>query len=201
MKSDMRFLSTEEFSPVAWLFFTPMFSSCPRPGWDRIVPVPMVQSGYHVMACPRWSASAGDIVRHGLRSVRPNRDGFSQTWITGFRNDQRRTGGKAASGVSFLASAVCSVGLLGSLRSVLPSSRQALLRGFSVALRLGSHLLPQALRVSVSPNKSRAQNALPRVGRFLLGPSEKADLGLGSRAHSHGCAQSALSRSGQKRRA
>src|SRR4029077_14973013 len=71
----------------------------------------------------------------------------------------------------------------------------------SVALRLRGHLLPRALRVSVSQNKSSAQNALPLVGRFLLGPSEKADLGLGRRAHSHGCAQRALSRSGQKRRA
>ena len=179
MKSDMCFPSTEEFSPLAWLFFTTMFSSFSS-GWDRIVPVPMVQSGYHVVACPRWSRSAGAIVRHGLWTLRRNRNGFSKAWITGLRNDQGRTSVLASSGVSFLASVVCSVGLPGSMRSVLPRSTQALLRGFSGALRLGGHLLPRALRVSVSQNKSSAQNALPLSGDFFWVPPRKLTLALGA---------------------
>jgi len=69
MKSDMCFPSTEEFLPLAWLFFTAMFSSWPSSGWYLIIPVPTVQSGNPVTASPRWSRSARAIVRHGLRTV------------------------------------------------------------------------------------------------------------------------------------
>src|SRR5262249_53772459 len=154
--------------------------------------VPAVQSSNPAIAFPRWSRSAGAIVRHGRGTVGRNRDHFFRRWTADSGSDQGRTRVVASTGVSFLPPVACPVGLLDSIRSVPPSSPQALLRGFSVALRLGGHLLPTALRVSVSQNKSSAQNALPLRGRFLLGPSEKADLGLGSRAHSHGCAQRAL---------
>jgi len=106
MKSDMCFPSTEEFLPLAWLFFTAMFSSWPSSGWYLIVPVPTVQSGNPVTASPRWSRSAGAIVRHGLRTVGCNRDGFLRTWTGGLRNDQGRSCVMASSSVSFPASGV-----------------------------------------------------------------------------------------------
>src|SRR6266478_529503 len=199
MKSDMCFPSTEEFSLPVRLCCSAMLPSWSSPGRDLIAAVTMVQPGYYAVASPCWSGGAHAIVRHAFRITR--RDSSSRTLMAPMRNVQLRTRVTASMGSSCLRSDVCQVRLSGSVRSVFPSSAQALLRGFSVALRLGGHLLPRALRVSVSQNKSSAQDALPPGRRFLLGPAEKADLGLGSRAHSHGCARSALSRSGQKRRA
>src|SRR5215468_7582397 len=107
-----------------------MFFSSPRSRRDRIVWAPVVQSGNPVIAFPRWSQSRGAIVRHGRGTV--GRSRFFRRWTCDLRIDQGRTRVVASTGVSFLPPVACPVGLLDSIRSVPPSSPQALLRGFSV---------------------------------------------------------------------
>src|SRR5262249_42880042 len=126
-------------------FFPAMLFSSPRSRWDRIVRAPMVHSGNSVVSFPRWSRSRGAIVRYGRGTAGPNRNRCFRRWTSDFRIDQGRTRVVAPTGASFLPPVACPVGFEDSIRSVLPSSPQALLRGFSVALRLGGHLLPTAL--------------------------------------------------------
>jgi hypothetical protein len=115
-----------------------------------------------------------------VRNLRRECDGFSTRLKTALRNDHGRTCMRASTGVSCLASVVFPLGLLGSMHSVSPISPQALLRGFSGALRLRGHLLPRPSG-SRSPKTNRAPRTRSRgAGDFFWVPPRKLTLALGA---------------------
>ena len=180
MKFDMRFGSTEEFLSLVWLCFSAMFPSWSkfRLGSDRPCDHGSVEISRRRFPAKIWDPR-GDCPAY-VSELRRERHGLSGTLPPALRNDQWRSLMRASRGVSYLSSVVCPVGLLASMRSVSPSSPQALLRGFSVALRLGGHLLPRPSG-SRSPKTNRAPRTRSRgAGDFFWVPPRKLTLALGA---------------------